>query len=286
MDVRMVGGRRGLFGAGLEIGGGAAVNQYPLAAYIAMGIGALLLGWGAIDWVRTYPKETHHRFVSQLIDAARLRLIPILLIAVGASGIILIGVALVGAVAYARGYFNPRDPEIVVRTAPTLAAAPTERLIPRPPAELPIDAGLKAARLIQLKGLLADLKKAKGSFENSYKIVEARQLPRQSGSRADSMTGSFRAQAIEQIKKINDLAFTNRPFEADSVDQKYLSIPAPGEDAFGEDSDAKLKFRALHQLNINILKQTDTLAADMQKEVDNLEIALKGTPAAALTKDQ
>jgi hypothetical protein len=117
----MVGGRRGLVGFGFELGGGAAVNQYPVAAYIAMVVGALVLGWAGWDWVRSYDKEPHNRFVARTVEATRHHLIPAMLGIMGIAGLLLIGAAILGAIAYSN------------TSPPAVGAAQGEIPAPPPP---------------------------------------------------------------------------------------------------------------------------------------------------------
>jgi hypothetical protein len=150
-----------LIETGLQVSG---IANLPLAIGL-WGIAALLflywLGHSVNDWRVSRGKPKFN--LSRLQDATRRNLIPLMLGAIAVAGVLLLAVAISGAVFYRSGYFDQPPSEITVRTeAPKVTGAQPAQgpLIPNMPPALPAGMVDLVGRFIQLKDDLIPKTKA------------------------------------------------------------------------------------------------------------------------------
>jgi hypothetical protein len=270
----MVGRRTGIAAFALEFGGGAAVNQYPTAAYTAMGVGAVLLAWVFVDWLRSYAKEQHNALLTQLVSATRRNLIPIMIGAAVLASIILLAVAVGLSLMYRAGSFESKAPDIVINAPPPTpvpASPPTYgKLVANDPPDIPEEVAKRVARYLQLEDAIERAKAVRPALEANGIIYRDRMKPFKVGEGRPGGIGFVDRwnYPLKELTAINGLIYKNRTLDITSVPQ--LAIPtmvAPDESAFPEDAgEARYRYRAFHFLLQNILKQADQLISDMEKE--------------------
>jgi hypothetical protein len=86
--------------------------------------------------------------------------------------------------------------------------------------------------------------------------------------------------AINDLKRLNDRAYTNRTFDTETVPE--LSNPrlmAPGETDFGSSDGVNAwDYHKFHFLSVNITKQAESLISDMERELAAIKSKIESTP--------
>jgi hypothetical protein len=279
----MVGRRTGIAAFALEFGGGAAVNQYPTAAYTAMGVGAILLGWVFVDWLRSYKKEQHNAVLTNLVSATRRNLLPIMIGAAVLASLTLVAVSVGLGIMYRAGHFEPKPPDIVINAPPAIpvpVSPPTYgKLVANEPPDFPQEVAKRVARYLQLKDAIERAKAVRPALEANGIVYRDRMKPFKLGENRTIGFVDRWNYPLKELTTINNLIYKNRALDITSVPQ--LAIPtnvAPDESAFPEDAgEARYRYRAFHFLLQNILKQADHLISDMEKEADLVRKAIDST---------
>jgi hypothetical protein len=218
---------------------------------------------------------------SVLAANARRNLIPIMLAIMAFAGVLLIGAAVAG-------YFVLHKNEnsagathmIVVQTTTPPSQAPKNveptKLAATEPPEIEKDELKIIGRYLQLQALIAEAQQTKNVIDQiGIGLRDSLKPGMQQGSPLTQLRIFASWQGSKsRLQSINDGAYINRAISF-AVDQTYMGIAAPGEDVFGDDADARLKYRAFHYEVIAVKKQADLLLGQMNDESKKLEDANK-----------
>lgn len=225
----------------------------------------------------------------QIREAARRKLIPVLIWMAVVASLALVAVSVTALVMYYQGYFEPKI-AITVSAPAAVSVSPSPQpkqleAIQLPP--IPADQGSQISRAVKLKDIIGRAQKSKEQLDNLIEPTLAILRPTSTDSRRGRLYGP-KGQYFHILKLfegMNKEAYTNWPLDFENVPAPANPLlTAPNEEEFGSDKDGQWKYRQFYFHTQNAVRLCDAFISKMQEEFNQHMAAIGNSPAKELIK--
>jgi hypothetical protein len=187
----------------------------------------------------------------------------------GLAGIVVFASAALTGIIWQRFARADIPPQIVINAPPTAAPPGPAASVKLEPNEIPdvsVETAKRVARYWQLKDAIPRAQELRKAIKETGEFYKNKMKP--SGTNLASVGWVMRWQnAINGIAALNNTIYKGAAIDLQSAPDLAYQVPAPGESEFKEDDPkGRYEYRAFHFRFQNILKQTDQLISNMDKE--------------------